>query len=115
MDENTLYRLIGERIRDRRGDIKLSQEKLALQLNMSRTSIVNIEAGRQRAPVHVLWQIAEKLRTDLGLLIPKATEYIDQTAPVKLDSGTVAEIEKAANGDPVTKRQLISFIAKTRS
>jgi len=115
MIDEALYQLIGERVRNARKKIKMSQAKLASELEMSRTSIVNIEAGRQHAPIHVLWDIAEKLNTDVGLLLPSSSEFIDHSIPVALDRDTVSQIEDAANGDLVTKRQLITFISKTKS
>ncbi|MCG8047496.1 MAG: helix-turn-helix domain-containing protein [Candidatus Thiodiazotropha endolucinida] len=115
MNVDALYRLVGERICEARKRVGVSQAKLAKQLDMSRTSIVNIEAGRQRAPLHVLWLIAERLKTELGLLIPKESEYRDEIAPVSLDSATIAQIEQVANGDPVTKRDLTAFISKAKS
>lgn len=77
MDETALYELIGRKIREKRiaKESGLSQDKLAELLNMSRASIVNIEAGRQRPPVHILWKIAEFLNTKISEVMPTETEY----------------------------------------
>ena len=77
MDETALYELIGRKIREKRiaKEIGLSQDKLAEQLSMSRASIVNIEAGRQRPPIHILWRIAEILKTEISDMMPTETEY----------------------------------------
>lgn len=115
MDEEALYKLVGEKIRKFRDRKGISQAKLAQKLGMTRTSVVNIEAGRQRPPLHVLWQIAEVLETETALLIPKQAEYREQGQPISLDSTTVAEIEKAANGDPVARRDLEAFIGKIKT
>lgn len=117
LDEDRLYRLIGERIRAARERVapKLSQARLAEKLGVSRASIVNIEAGRQRAPVHVLWQIAEILSVEIGFLIPTHAEYVEEGAPVRLDAEIVEQIEEAANGDPATRRLLTAFISKART
>lgn len=115
MDELALYRLIGERIKSARERAGLSQAKLAKKLEMSRASIVNIEAGRQRAPVHILWQIAEALSTEVALMIPKQSEFQEEISPLSLDSDTVAQIEEAANGDLATKRRLTAFISSAKS
>jgi transcriptional regulator with XRE-family HTH domain len=115
MDIDVLYRLVCEQIRRARGYTGMSQAKLAKELGMSRTSVVNIEAGRQHPPLHVLWLIAEKLGTEAALLIPKQFEYREQSIPVSLDTHTVAEIERAANGDPVTRRHLTDFIGRVKA
>jgi len=93
----------------------MSQTALAEKLSLSRVSIVNIEKGRQRAPVHVLWQIAELLSTELANIIPRRTEFVDGAGVVHLDSDTVAQIEAAAKGDPATHRKLTEFIKMAKS
>ena len=107
---------MGERIRASRQRLHppLSQEKLGFEVGLSRTSIVNIEAGRQHPPVHVLWTIAEVLRTDLALLLPSTSDYQARVDPVTLDPETVLQIEAAADGDPTTKRDLSAFISRAK-
>ena len=75
-DFDELYQELGRKIRQarERHSQRLSQDVLAKRLGISRASVVNIEAGRQRAPLHVVWQIAELLGTDLTVLIPSREE-----------------------------------------
>ena len=75
-DFDELYGEVGRRLRQARVTQGLSQEKLARQLGISRASVVNIEAGRQRAPLHLLWQFSEALGTDLSLLVPRREELL---------------------------------------
>jgi len=82
---------------------------------MTRTSIVNIEAGRQRPPLHIIWKIAEELRTDVALLLPTRSDYDQEVEPMELDPETITQIETAANGNPRTRRDLIAFIGRARS
>lgn len=117
IDNELLYRAVGARIRSTREQMvpKMSQTRLATKLGINRVSVVNIEAGRQRAPLHLLWRIAELLGTELVLLLPRQDDDLPGAAPVKLDSDTVARIEAAANGDPDTRRRLADFIGKVKS
>lgn len=116
-DDDLLYQAVGEKIRHvrERSKPKISQAQLANRLGISRASIVNIEAGRQHAPLHVLWQIAEILGTELVLLIPRRDELLETQAPIKLDEQTISQIEIAANGDPETRRQLTGFISRAKA
>lgn len=114
-EHDLFYRVIGDHIREARGRKRMSQTALAEKLSLSRVSIVNIEKGRQRAPVHVLWQIAELLSTELANIIPRRTEFVDGAGVVHLDSDTVAQIEAAAKGDPATHRKLTEFIKMAKS
>jgi transcriptional regulator with XRE-family HTH domain len=71
IDHNSFYHLLGERIKAARTKEKYSQETLAKRLGFnSRVSIVNIEQGMQRVPVHTLIQIAQFLKIELQELIP---------------------------------------------
>jgi transcriptional regulator with XRE-family HTH domain len=117
VDVDWLYGEIGRKIRDVREQFepKLSQEKLAKRLQMSRASVVNIEAGRQHAPVHLLWQIAEILGTDLALLIPRREDADLPANPVLLDKATIQGIRRAARGDPETQKALTSFVSKLKT
>ena len=112
-----LYRELGRKIREarERSGQKLSQEKLAKRLEISRASIVNIEAGRQHAPLHLLWQIAEVLGTDLTLLIPRREELLQPATPVQLDKNMVKQIQEAANGNLDTVKVLTGFVSKLKT
>jgi transcriptional regulator with XRE-family HTH domain len=116
-DFDELYRELGRRIRkarERNGE-KLSQDALAKRLGISRASVVNIEAGRQRAPLHLLWQIAELLGTDLTQLIPRSEELLAPANQVRLDKEMMKQIEEAANGDSGTIKVLTGFVGKLKS
>lgn len=116
-DVDELYRKVGQKIRQarERHSPRLSQDALAGRLGISRASVVNIEAGRQRAPLHLLWQIAELLGSDLTLLIPCREELLAPPSQVQLDRGMMKQIEDAANGDPAALKILAGFVSKLRS
>jgi hypothetical protein len=76
---------------------------------------VNIEAGRQHAPLHVLWQIAGELGTDLALLIPRREDLLLPDAAVPLDQETIDQIEAAAHGNPETARAVTALVGKLKA
>lgn len=69
-DINEFYIAIGSKIRFNRLQRKIDQETFANQLNLTRASIVNIEKGRQRPSIHLLWHIAEIFQTNIIDLLP---------------------------------------------
>ena len=117
LHEDQLYRALGNNIRKARERVvpRMTQTHLAKRLGMSRVSVVNIEAGRQHAPLFLLWRIAEHLGTELASLIPKQDEFTSDQNPVLLDGETVARIQAAADGDPEARRQLTEFIGRIKS
>jgi transcriptional regulator with XRE-family HTH domain len=69
-----LYRQIGSSIKERRkkSEPLVSQEKLADIVGLSRTSIVNIELGKQHIQIHTLYQIADILGVNALDLLPSS-------------------------------------------
>ena len=113
-DFDGLYRELGRKIRQAREGQgqKLSQGALAQRLGISRASMVNIEAGRQRAPLHLLWQIAELLQTDLTLLIPSRDELFATSNKVEIESAMMRQIEEFAKGDSKRIKLLTGFASR---
>lgn len=70
----TLYGLLGLRIRRRREELKLTQQALAKAVGVSRASIANVERGRHYAPVHLLLGVAEQMDCEISDLLPSRAE-----------------------------------------
>lgn len=70
----TLYRAVGERIRAVRERRGLTQGDLAAMVDLRRTSITNIEQGRQRLPIATLYDIADALGVEAVELLPPNSE-----------------------------------------
>jgi transcriptional regulator with XRE-family HTH domain len=74
LEEARFHIELGQRIRSRRETLRLTQDQVADGLALSRTSIVNIEKGRQRLLVFQLVRLAAALRCDPIHLLPTAKE-----------------------------------------
>lgn len=79
MSLEPLYRSIGSVIRAKRRQRDWSQEELAQKLTISRGTLANIEAGRQRILVHQLYAIAAALDLKPLELLPAAANPITGT------------------------------------
>lgn len=81
MAENqAFYRELGHRIREAREKSHLTQEALAVKVSLTRTSVTNIEKGRQQLLVHTLMEISKALNVAPESLLPKPqslTEELD--------------------------------------
>lgn len=67
--ERDFYFAIGARVRVAREVRGLSQAKLAKAIKLTRTSIVNVEAGRQAIPLHRLRDLCRTLNVTYKLLL----------------------------------------------
>jgi transcriptional regulator with XRE-family HTH domain len=61
---------VGQRIAEARAVTGLSQQQLAAHLGLTRSSVANIEGGRQSVDAVQLAQLARALRVTLDALLP---------------------------------------------
>lgn len=81
------YVEFGRKVRRQRGrdDLELSQEALAKRVGLSRTSITNIEKGRQQIPLHALYTFADALGVDPTALLPDKKSLTAERKRVTID------------------------------
>lgn len=65
------YTELGANIRKFRLKRDLSQEQLANLVGLTRTSLTNIEKGRQHPPLHTFCELVEQLKIDFATLLPR--------------------------------------------
>jgi transcriptional regulator with XRE-family HTH domain len=70
-----IYRKLGKLIAERRNELNVSQEDLAKKLHMSRPGLANIEAGRQRIPLHRMLVIERELGYPAAYMILKVFKH----------------------------------------
>ena|GEM_PF-1258123 len=70
MRSSSFYSDLGARVRARRVALHLSQNQLAEQLGLQRTSITNLEKGVQRISAEALVQVARALQVSPVDLLP---------------------------------------------
>jgi len=96
--EDRLYRLFGSRVRALREEKHVTQEELAKRVDLSRTSITNIEKGRQRVLLHQMVEIAQALDAEPTALMPSA-DTAPAAAPMRKDVARVIKTLKAESTD----------------
>ena len=77
VDDSRLHRVLGARVRQLRERAGDSQGDLAGALGLSRTSVVNVEAGRQRPPLATVYRIARRYGVEVSALLPPLAEVDD--------------------------------------
>lgn len=78
--QGSFYADLGENIARARRAARMTQDQLALRVGLSRTSITNIERGRQPVQVHLLATLADILGVTFAELIPS------NDSPLNLDA-----------------------------
>jgi transcriptional regulator with XRE-family HTH domain len=73
-----LYREFGILLATERKRKRLSQAQFAELVNLSRTSITNIECGRQPIQLHQLYFFASILRIGAHTLLPKESAMVPE-------------------------------------
>jgi transcriptional regulator with XRE-family HTH domain len=91
LDETKLYKTVGERIRTyRRAITPLVNQKDVADISdgeLSRSSLANIEGGRQSISLHQLYRIADILNIDPRKLLPARQDVFEGTLESVQDDG----------------------------
>lgn len=110
-DHQALYEEVGRRIREarKRREPPLTQEALGEMVSLTRTSITNVEKGRQKFLLHTLVDIAAALQVEPASLLPQSNAESDGRLDEALKDRSKAEkewiksavsaAEKARSGD----------------
>jgi transcriptional regulator with XRE-family HTH domain len=64
-----LFKYIGLKIRIKRRELNLSQEKLAEMLNVAYTQVYNYETGKFKIPLDYLMELADIFKVDLNYFL----------------------------------------------
>jgi transcriptional regulator with XRE-family HTH domain len=75
-----IYARFGRELRRVRRKRGMTQEALADRVGIGRTSIVNIEGGRQRIHLHTMIDLAGALGVDPAELLPDTPESVPEIA-----------------------------------
>lgn len=102
-EQEIFYSRLGDQIKKARLKADIKQEAFAGFLKLSRASVVNIEKGRQRPPIHLLWIIAKVLDIDVKELLPHF-DASDQSI------NEWKETIKKKNVGKTTQNKLLDFI-----
>jgi transcriptional regulator with XRE-family HTH domain len=125
-DHSGFYKQVGQNIRLKRPK-NLSQEALASAVGLTRTSISNIESGRQKMLLHTLIDIADALKVEASVLLPDRilpTDLIGAETLAGLPANERAYIESAIgiklnakenNGHQEKKNSGVGAISDKRS
>ncbi len=86
--------LFGYKVKKRRNELKLTQEELAEKVDVSRTSIVQIENGNQGASLVTVYSLAKALDMSMDYLL----SMHEETEKIRFRARRRARKKKAVDG-----------------
>lgn len=90
-EQNSLYEIVGRNIKYFRQGKKMNQLSLASKINLSRTSLVNIEQGKQHPSLFLLLNIAHSLEVTLHDLIPASVAKQNSDGNINISTKNVKD------------------------
>jgi transcriptional regulator with XRE-family HTH domain len=91
------YEQFGQRVRSARLGLGLNQEALGQRVGLERSSISNVEKGRQRVQLHMLLEFAAALKVPPAQLLPDMSDASDPLRRVPADTRSfVRDVLKTA-------------------
>ena len=109
VDLEKFYDELGARIKEARNKASINQDALGNYLNLTRSSIVNIESGRQRPSIHLLLQMAKVLNVNLNDLVPDLF-HSGSHDEIPLVTVRKKDIQSESIIDSVTQQSLVNFL-----
>lgn len=106
------YEKLGENIKEARRRQNMNQEELGEKLGLSRVSVVNIETGKQRLPIHVLGDITDILKVKMSELVPDVSNRPINEGESAIDPDTFNKIIRESNEHSDSPEKVINYLKK---
>jgi transcriptional regulator with XRE-family HTH domain len=102
--KGAFYEQLGLSLMKARRQRRLTQGRLAAAVSVSRTSITNIEKGRQVVPAHLLAKLAQTLNVPIADLVP-ANDGVDPGDGVDLQLSALKPEQREWAARVIARRQ----------
>jgi transcriptional regulator with XRE-family HTH domain len=91
---DNFYKEFGRLLRIQRNESELTQTDLAVRVGLSRTSVTNIELGRQQVPLHYIYTFATALGVSPEKLLPGRDFAVAESDLVHLPASASKELKR---------------------
>jgi transcriptional regulator with XRE-family HTH domain len=103
-----LYRIIGNRISELRKFKNDNQQDLAKKIGLKRSTISNIELGRQQITLEVLYRICQVYDTEIYSLLPQVN-IVASKVSLELENSYSKVLEKEDVGNK-TRQEILQLL-----
>lgn len=87
INEDLLFKEIGKYLKTIRKEKKLTQAELARAAGVLRTSVTNLEAGKQKVPLPVIYELCAVLQIDITALLPAIEQVLKKEGSPSVEIG----------------------------
>src|ERR1700754_69370 len=101
---------VGQRIRQRRTLLGMSQEKLAEAIGLTFQQVQKYERGANRVGASRLFDLARVLEVPVSFFFDDIPEDVSQQSPRMMVVGWAEEPEVPPDADPLTKRETLELV-----
>ena len=113
-DSDLFYNELGSRIKKERLLRNITQDELAKELYLTRTSIINLEKGRHKPSIYQVILIAKYFNMDYTKFIPVVIDSnLEHKKTTVLDLGNIVSDQNEI--DSSAKQTILDFISSTRN
>jgi len=109
IERKLFYTLIGGKIKSARNKANLNQSELAEEAGISRLTLANIESGKQKPSIHIIWDIGESLGLNPQNLIPDLNEIRD-ISNSDYFTGVNDYLKKNNKSDTIESVEILNFL-----
>ncbi len=106
-----LYSKVGEKLIEIRKLNGLTQEELSKMVNINRSTISNIEAGRQQISLHLLFKIAQVLHMEVSNFLPSLDEIASLMAE---EENYLHKLMDQKNLGDYTRNSILQFTTQNK-
>lgn len=104
---SVLYGIIGKRITELRKFNNDNQQQLSSKIGITRSSISNIELGRQQISLHLIYRISQVYNTEIYSLLPKVDEVASKAS---LEINNITNILKNKEIGSLTEKSILDLL-----
>ena len=101
---------VGQRLRQRRTLLGMSQEKLGEAVNLSFQQIQKYERGANRVGASRLFQFSQILDVSVSYFFGDMPEAVEQTGGDFADAKNVTKLAAAQIADPMARRETLELV-----
>lgn len=102
--------VVGQRLRWRRRELRLTQEQLGDRLGLTFQQVQKYERGANRVSASRLWDISQILDVKISYFFEDMTDDTMKASPRRMSRGSDVNVEEQEVRDPMARRETLELV-----